>query len=337
MNALAYKVVEDGWFVPRGLLSEFDLVYDADGALVPESTLQRDDPGEVISRAPSRLPPGLACARAVAGHLVFLGPYDFGHYGHWTTEGLARFWYLLRHAEERGAAATVPQPAYVEGLRRLVGYFRDWRIALDAFQPEKAVLRGSTKADRIIVPECSMRNRAYVRPVHLEVARKIAATLVGDEWPAASEVPVYLSRTRLKPSLGRLSRRVLPGKIHMGPRRFDGELAVEKYCRSRGFRIVHPQQLSLADQVRLFNTHDVFIGIEGSAFHTSLFRLRKERACHIYLRSAGRAGSRNFDLIDSLTGNASHRIVCATERRAEHFSLDARAAIDGISTHLSAL
>ena len=338
MSALGYRIVEDGWFLPRGLVSDFDLVYDAGGRLVPESTLRRGkSPGDTISQAPLQLPPRFARSRTrtVAESLVFLGPYDFEHYGHWTTEGLARFWYLLRHPGDGVEAAAAPDRAVADRLRWLTGDFREWRIAFDALRTGRRVLRGGTRAMRIVVPDCSMRNRAYVHREHLDVTRAIAGHVLGDQRPVAREAPVYLSRTRLGRRTGLKS--VL--KRRPVSRRFDGELEIEKYCEAQGFRIVHPDWLSLSDQIRLFNAHDVFIGIEGSAFHTSLFRLRRKRACHIYLCSADRApSSMNYDLVDSLMGNASHRIVCATSRGGfRHFALDARKAIDGIASHLSAL
>ena len=338
MSGVAYRVVEDGWFVPRGLVSQYDLVYDAACALVHESTLQRGKPpSQMISQAPSRLPPRLARAtrKTISESLVFLGPYDFRHYGHWITEGLARFWYLLQCPEEY-KVATVPESAAIDMLRRRAGIFSGWRVAFDAFQTRKVALRSSVRVERIVVPDCSMRNRAYIRPAHLDVTRKIAATLLGDERPVPSDVPVYLSRGRLNPNPSRWAWALLGG-IQRARRRFDGELAVEKYCKGRGIKVVHPEYLSFADQVRLFNTHDIFIGIEGSAFHTSLFRLSQERACHIYLCSADHEPrSANFGLIDSLAGNVSHKIDCAAELGPKHFSLDIRKAVDGISSHLPA-
>lgn len=155
-----------------------------------------------------------------------------------------------------------------------------------------------------------MQNRGYVHSEHLDTTRKIACHVLGDEHVAACEVPVYLSRTKLAsaPKMGR------------APKRFDGELEIEQYYAARGCRVVYPEPLSLRDQVRLFNAHDVFIGIHGSAFHTGLFRLRRKRAAHLYLYSAGGASTDNCKLLDALTGTASYRIICATRMHRMHFA-----------------
>ena len=173
-----------------------------------------------------------------------------------------------------------------------------------------------------------MQSQGYIHSEHLDTTRKIARHVLGDERVAACEAPVYLSRTKLAsaPETGR------------GSRRFDGELEIEQYCAARGCRVVQPESLSLREQVRLFNAHDVFIGIQGSAFHTALFRLRRKRAVHLYLHSAERARSaKNYDLLDALTGTASYRIICTTRMHRMHFALDARKAIGGIAAHLSVL
>ena len=335
MSLLRYKIVEDGYFLPRGLgAADFDLVYDTHGRLVRESILRRGGGGRpelIYSRTPSLLPPQFVRGhtRTVTESLVFLGPYDFRHYGHWITEGLARFWYLLRHRGENVEAAAAPDTIPPGVYRSSTGPFREWHVAFDAFRLARRVLPGVTLAKRIIVPDCSMQNRGYIHSEHLDTTRKIARHVLGDEQVATDEAPVYLSRTKLAsaPETGR------------APKRFDGELEVEQYCAARGCRVVHPESLSLRDQIRLFNAHDVFIGIQGSTFHTALFRLRRKRAVHLYLHSAERAPSaKNYDLQDALMGTASYRIICATPIHGKrHFALDARKAIGGIAAHLSAL
>lgn len=37
----------------------------------------------------------MRCSRSDETSVVFLGMFDIKHYGHWLTDGLSRFWYLL--------------------------------------------------------------------------------------------------------------------------------------------------------------------------------------------------------------------------------------------------
>jgi capsular polysaccharide biosynthesis protein len=67
---------------------------------------------------------------------------------------------------------------------------------------------------------------------------------------------VYFSRSRLEHKL----------------RRALGERHLEERLRSDGFRIVHPQLLSLQEQVELAAATRTIVGPEGSALHLSIFR-----------------------------------------------------------------
>ena len=114
---------------------------------------------------------------------------------------------------------------------------------------------------------------------------------------------------------------------------FHGEPGIEDYCRKRGFRIAYPERMSLREQVRLFNSHKVFLGIQGSAFHTTLFRVGNERAHHVYL---GNERGRTYALIDSLLGTPSHFVQCVSRMpgKTKHRQLDVDEAIAGLSRHL---
>lgn len=149
------------------------------------------------------------------------------------------------------------------------------------------------------------------------VTRKIASHLLAGERPPSDPTPVYLSRTK-----ARHTSRV-----------FHGELEIEDYCRRRGFRIVYPERMSLRRQVRLFNAHNVFLGIQGSAFHTTLFRVGDETAHHVYL---GDESGPTYALIDSLLGTSSDFVRCVlrTPGKAKHRQLDVKEAIAGIDRHL---
>ena len=91
MRQLQCRVVEDGYFVPGGLVSRQDLVYDANRALVVESTLWRKQTSGWVNHLASEAPPVLPRHRfepRTEHTLLFLGPYRTPRYGHWITEGL---------------------------------------------------------------------------------------------------------------------------------------------------------------------------------------------------------------------------------------------------------
>ena len=272
MRQLQCRVVEDGYFVPGGLVSRQDLVYDANRALVVESTLWRKHTSGWVNHLASEAPPVLPRHRfepRTEHTLLFLGPYRTQRYGHWITEGLARFWYLLQSAEADGDPPRVPVKS-VSIRNRLARFLSTgrlplWTVALRAFQlTHRTVRTVAPLRGRIIVPDCSMQLNACIRKEHAMVTQKIAHYLLAGERPPLDLTPVYLSRT----------------KAMNTSRIFHGEPGIEDYCRKRGFRIAYPERMSLREQVRLFNSHKVFLGIQGSAFHTTLFRVGNERAHH---------------------------------------------------------
>ena len=77
MHQLKWTIVEDGYFVPHGLVSKHDLVYDANRKLVLESTFWRKHPegwvNRVASGAPSVLPKHLV-EGSTTDTLLFLAP-----------------------------------------------------------------------------------------------------------------------------------------------------------------------------------------------------------------------------------------------------------------------
>ena len=325
MRQLQCRVVEDGYFVPGGLVSRQDLVYDANRALVVESTLWRKHTSGWVNHLASEAPPVLPRHRfepRTEHTLLFLGPYRTQRYGHWITEGLARFWYLLQSAEADVDRPRVPVKS-VSIRNRLARFLSTgrlplWTVALRAFQlTHRTVRTVAPLRGRIIVPDCSMQLNACIRKEHAMVTQKIAHYLLAGERPPLDPTPVYLSRT----------------KAMNTSRIFHGEPGIEDYCRKRGFRIAYPERMSLREQVRLFNSHKVFLGIQGSAFHTTLFRVGNERAHHVYL---GDKRGPTYALIDSLLGTSSHFVQCVSRMpgKTKHRQLDVDEAIAGLSRHL---
>lgn len=301
MHALECRIVQNGIFVPAGVVSKFDLVYDEELCLVHESTLRRGRyKSEDVSRAPLTLSDAYAAHQIPLNEkVIFLGWYDVAHYGHWLTEGLARYWYLLLDGNNRDFKIPATWTA-----RRGLRIFRDrvlqpekthYPVAFSAFDLRADRFRPVLKPRRfseIHVPRCSMINRCEIHEPHLDVTRKISRYVSGKDYFPSDSRPVYLSRSRL---------------VNSG-RRFLNEGPIEKYCKDNGCLVVYPEQLSLAVQIAIFNTHDVFIGFAGSSFHSILFRQSSARATCVYLSRGCRYP--NLDIIDSLMGNESVYIDC---------------------------
>jgi len=322
MGELGVRVVRNGIFVPAGTISKFDLVYDENLKLVDESVLRRYESREDISRGPQQLDERLiSSSKIVDEKLVFLGWYDVTHYGHWLTEGLSRFWYLQSQCPEDYKVPISWSMRRVLKRIRDLGFQRKkvhWPCAFQAFGiSSKHLLHiwGPIRAKEIHIPECSMINRAMVHEEHLAVTRKISQHLVDIDSLAHDGRPVYLSRTKL----GR------------GVHGYVGEQPIEDYCRKAGYLIVHPEELSLKAQIEMFNQHDTFVGLIGSAFHSVMFRLPGRVAKCIYLTDG--TPRTNCVNIDKLMRNDSIYLRCCDYewRNDRTFRCDEKIAINLLS------
>jgi capsular polysaccharide biosynthesis protein len=62
------------------------------------------------------------------------------------------------------------------------------------------------------------------------------------------------------------------------------ESLIEKILTKIGYKIIHPEILSLQEQVRLISTSDIVAGFDGSQFYTVLFATEISGKFHIFNR-----------------------------------------------------
>lgn len=186
--------------------------------------------------------------------IIYLGLL-YNHYGRLLLESLSRAWYL-RQADPALKVVFHSANAAQTG-------FATWVLALlEAFGvPESRMLKLNTPArlSRAIVPESLFEQMYAAHPEVVRPFRDVAARFAGDVQP--TDQPLYLSR-RL------LSSRQRP---------IVGEVELEELLASNGFRIAHPETMTIDEQVRLINGHRNIFSSLGSAAHTVLFALHRPR------------------------------------------------------------
>jgi len=158
-----------------------------------------------------------------------------------------------------------------------------------------------------------MQNRHFTSQRHAATARKLSEAIVPLSTIARDSTPVYLSRCRLSE----------PGQLIVG------EEGLEDHLRASGFTIVHPETLSLSEQIQLVNRHDTFTGVVGSAFHSLLFRTRAESATVVYLADPNLEARQNYLQIDSVLGTQSRWIDCVrnTQEKPRRRQIDCEKAL----------
>lgn len=300
MDKIILETVKNGIFVPKGIISKFDLVYDESNNLVEFSEYRS---GENLSRdrskAPKKLPSNLKVIKSeIKSPVVFLGHFEVWHYGHWLIEGLARFWCLLDQDISNyhfPASNTLYAKARYIKKRTMQAKMVHWKNGLKTFgiQPKQFIYyRKPVRIREILVPECSMYSGYRITQEHIKVGNAVAFHICNGYRPQYDSRPVYLSRS----------------KLSKGVRKTQGEMPIEDYCRQQGFRIVYPEHMSFLEQVKMVNENDAFVGFAGSAFHSLILRFTDRPVKCLYMYDHRQHVTIN--LIDEIMGTTSKYVNC---------------------------
>ena len=187
----------------------------------------------------------------MTGDFLFAGTAHI-HFGHIIVEGLARLW-GLSHLKEQ-----------LPGSRCMIyeTVLRDFAFDLfDLAGVDRAKIIGSPpvgRPDRLFVPSPSMRSHGWIAPQQARVWDAVGARAherLGGSGPRR----VYLSRSKVE------------------GRRLRNEVDVETLFASKGFEIVHPQELSVLQQVKIAHDAEVLAGCVGSQMYLAAFQKRGGR------------------------------------------------------------
>jgi hypothetical protein len=240
---LRLRVVQDAIVVPRPVLGDKTAGagvlrrVGADLVRVAETGTRRRGREYVEPPATVGVEPTRRIDAAVYAGVLY------GHYGHFLLESMGRLWYenLDHDTSVVWVAGTTDRftPWMCEMLDRLgVG---GERIIVDGAS-------GSLEVGELLVPDQGFEVHRYLHPWMLS---RLACT---SARPPRRGSKLWLSRSRLGPLAG-----------------VDEEAQLEARLERKGWTVVHPEELTLAEQIELLAHARHIAGIEGSAFHTLLF------------------------------------------------------------------
>lgn len=197
------------------------------------------------------------------GRWLYAGSW-FPIFGHFITETLPALWPLLDDQRFDGVFAHL-----FNSHSTLPWQYELASLAID--KPVTVIDDSPAQADELIVP---------TRPYHYQSAISPLAAgvwdLVSDNAARAGErpdQPVFLSRSRFD------SNRASAG-IRTG-REFANGDGIDDVFRSRGFAIIHPEDVSIQEQVLLARSATVLAGQSGSALHLSAFTKKGGRVMEL--------------------------------------------------------
>lgn len=288
---LNYRVYEDAVVVPSASRTVYRDIYggafDANLRPIERSFLTRTWNPPQISFPPETEGFDPERIETVEEPHIY-GGYFFDHFGHFLLESLARAWVV----EEVGRLPFVwasggPSNGWQGEILSLLGLHVPMRF------PKRPI-----RFRRLIVPEPGFRIQGIFHRRHARFLSCFSSDREGGE-----SGKVWLSRTEIRPE-----------------GRCPGERQLQQQLAAEGWEIVHPQRLSVVEQLRILSNASVVAGLEGSAFHAAVL-LDGHAAPFVTLR---RTRSRNYRVIADCKGivefdlYGAFRILARRDRRLIH-------------------
>lgn len=183
---------------------------------------------------------------------VIFGGMMIGHWGHLLTDSSARLWYPRRHPELHCKIV------FVECLLKKFAAKEDWKplLRMAGIDPARVeILRRPTRFRKVIVPDQAVYSLDAIRPEWIEFFDAVRANA-----KPSSVSKVYFSRTKFSKN------------------DTQNEDLFESYWREAGFRIVHPEDCTLEEEISLLAGADELVATIGTLSHNFLFAKPGTRA-----------------------------------------------------------
>ncbi|EGF93568.1 hypothetical protein ABI_20080 [Asticcacaulis biprosthecium C19] len=186
--------------------------------------------------------------QTVSGSAIVLSAPGQEIYGHWLLDVVPRLWTLNQ-------AGHTTEPILFQGLPEWASYF------LDIFDIDPARLRRHPaslfRVERALVPSASKSGfRLGTASLSAALAQVLDAHKPVEVPPKLVGEKIFFSRRKL---------------AHSSRRSVVNIYAVEAEAARRGYHIVAPESLSVAQQIELMKTARIVVGEDGSALHNIVF------------------------------------------------------------------
>jgi capsular polysaccharide biosynthesis protein len=218
--------------------------------------------------------------RVIGGNSLYLGHF-FAHYGHFLLESLSKAWIMGIHSQ-----------AYIDNFifhvysNEQIPPYALWALkALGIPTSKVRIIRENTILQSVLVAESAFIARHSVNTNFITPFRQIVDYASDGKIGMSSckgENAIYASRRRLSYK----ERLVL------------NEDEIEALMKRLGFTILHPQEMTIEEQVLSFNNAHTVAGATGSALHNVVFGKPGQSVIHFSARRV----NPNYKLIDLLVG-----------------------------------
>lgn len=230
---------------------------------------------------------------------IVLPPLIVLHYGHrltetagWVSAILDPDTKLLEHIESGTPVIMMGKGEFLNRSRR--GLMRVFDIPENRIVLAKDISR-PIRCKKILLPQPTMVDCRAMDKKHVQAASSIMDRWYGiDSAALRKRMKNVAAGNDLPSDKIYLSRAKLPNTL----RKIIGEENIEKELARRGWKIIHPETLSIEDQILALHHARIIAGSVSSGFHTLLYlgddakgktviglgtdRVENERYCWIY-------------------------------------------------------
>lgn len=225
--------------VPKQIILSSDLNY------IYEDSFRRYNaaPHSLLEKRGDKFIPNVPVkpTKYLSGSTFYFDGEHAGHFGHYLLELIPRLW----------ASEFID----IKSMRILMGHTipKSFDIFLEAFGIKAENIERISSpvlCETLYVSKQSYALENYATTYAFKTWNKIGSYF--DDHKKRG--PVYISRAKF------LKQRIL-----------ENEADVEKIFSDRGFEIVHPQELTIPEQVRIFRNSSLIAGPSGSALYNTVF------------------------------------------------------------------
>ncbi|WP_345821132.1 glycosyltransferase 61 family protein [Methylobacterium fujisawaense] len=265
-------------------------VFDASGAFVAASAQPRFDGQSAIVPAQQQIPikaGGAKLQRAVYGGIIL------DHFGHFLLESTCRLWAREAHPGVGYIFITPP------GIS-LKNYHYEYLEALGISKESVYVAYEPTHVEELHVPESSIVYHSWVNRSFLGPFR---GATVAKGFPTGK---YFLSRAHLEAAVT------------------IGEAELLDDLLKHGWEPIRIELLTAQEQIALFRSNSLIMGVQGSAFHNALFATAGQNLVHICRSN----GQRSYFMLDKLACVNSMYINAVERHKLEPFGSSGPFLID---------
>jgi hypothetical protein len=256
-------------------------LYATDGTLIEEAAYRRGYSQTLVGQSASASFENLEVETAADENFLY-GGHLTAHFGHFLMGTIGRLWIGLD--EDLSNYKIVCHGIQTPEIWFAQGFIRDIFQALGISQANFVNFDRPTRIPQIKVPGAACEEEHFGHAVYATWGHRIGESLLRGTTRREEKTPIFLTKTNVKT--------LVHGAIN------EDELVAALI--EEGVKIVHPEKLTIAEQVMMWRDRTHILGSAGSALHSSFLWPPGTRigACSVRQRVHPNCG-----IIDKVNGN----------------------------------